>query len=257
MFESKKWLILFFVLALLGSIGGSLVAFVIFQKKQQQTAAANQTRTVQPVETPRTAETVAQPEPVKPPVKEEPNTAHMADPSAKPDFTIVSRADWKAHPPVSAMKPHTPSLITIHHTATTPRPDKPIEGKLRNLQEFSQHENVMGSGERKPAWPDVPYHFYIDANGVVAQGRDINFVGDSATDYDATGHILIALEGNFENTEPTSKQMEVLGKMVNWLSRKYGISADKVSSHKAYVSTACPGKNLLSRMDEIKQFAGK
>ena len=153
------------------------------------------------------------------------------------------------------MKPHKPSIITVHHTATTAAPERSLSGKLRSLQEFSQHEGMLSSGKTKPAWPDMPYHFYIDVHGKVAEAVNINFVGESATDYDATGHILVVLEGNFEKTEPTKEQMETLFKMVSWLARKYKVPADKISSHKSFAPTACPGKNLENRLDEIRKYA--
>src|SRR4051794_39495977 len=109
MFDSKKWLILFFVLALIGSIGGSLVAFLILEKKHK--TAEHAAVPVQPVA----------PEPVtpSPAVKEEVKEAKVEAPAEediKPDFQIISRAEWKAKPAASPMKPHTPSSISLHHT---------------------------------------------------------------------------------------------------------------------------------------------
>ncbi|MDB6028893.1 MAG: N-acetylmuramoyl-L-alanine amidase family protein [Verrucomicrobiales bacterium] len=253
MFDSKKWLILFFVLALLGSIGGSLVAFLIMDKKQK----AN-------VKTPPAAVVHVEPvvQPVAPPPTpvvakvEEAKVETVIDENIKPDFEIVSREEWKAKPPVSAMKPHTPSVITIHHTATTPTPDKSISGKLRGLQEFSQHEGQLSSGKTKPAWADLPYHFYIDVHGKVAEGIELNYAAD-VIDYDATGHVRIVVEGNFEKVEPTKEQMDALFKLVSWLSNKFKIPTDKISSHRAFMSTTSPGKNLESRLDEIRQYAWK
>lgn len=258
MFESKKWLIWIFALTLVGSVGGSLIAFFLMQKTKSPAIAAappqvEKTETAEPIVpvTPPTNEPVPvaakEPESVKPSIDE----------NLQPTFPIVSRADWKAHKPVLEMKEHVPSIISIHHTATTPQPDKGVEGKVRGLQDFSQHEGKISTGKSKPVWPDLPYHFYIDVNGKVAEGCEIQYVGDTNPEYDSTGQILIALEGNFEKTEPTREQMEVLFKMVAWLSNKYKIPADKITSHKAFMTTACPGKNLEARLDEIRQFAWK
>jgi len=40
-------------------------------------------------------------------------------------------------------------------------------------------------------WIDIPYHFLIDPNGNVYEGRNVFTVGETATEYDPTGHLLI------------------------------------------------------------------
>lgn len=248
------------MLALLGSIGGSLVAFLILEKRQK-----GKSTPVAPGASIARSETNSSPAPEKPTVRVEAKASNqetnksttLVDESVVPDFQIVSRAEWKARPPVLEMKHHVPSRITVHHTATTAAPDKSLAGKLRNLQEFSQHEGTLSGGKKKPAWADIPYHFYIDVSGEVAEGRDINYVGDSNTDYDPSSHISVVLEGNFEKAEPTRAQMDALFKVVTWLGKKYKIPTDRINSHKGFASTACPGKNLEKRLEEIRQFGWK
>jgi hypothetical protein len=169
---------------------------------------------------------------------------------AKPN--VLSRSEWKAHPPNGLMKRHTPRFITIHHTATLQKPAVSLAEKLRNLQTFSQNEGTLAGGKSKPAWPDVPYHFYIDCNGNIGEGRDVAFVGDTNTEYDPTGHLLVTLEGNFEVEQPTEAQMKSARELVAWLAKRYKIPAAKIASHKDYARTACPGKNLYNRLGEIR-----
>jgi hypothetical protein len=253
MFDSKKWMIWFVALTLVGSIAGSLIAYSILQKQKEAHAAAVPAKLEKPAATAPVPEAAA--EPIKEAVSSKP--APQIDENLPAPIAILSRSEWKAKPPVSEMKPHVPTIISIHHTATTAAPERSIVGKLRGLQDFSQHEGKLSTGKTKPVWPDLPYHYYIDANGKVAEGADVKFVGDTNPEYDSTGQVLVALEGNFENSQPTSQQMEALFKMVGWLAAKYKIPADKITSHKTYMTTACPGKNLESRMDEIRQFAWK
>lgn len=168
---------------------------------------------------------------------------------------VVTRKDWGAKPPVSEMVRHKPEFITIHHTGTKQNPTRSIEDKLRGLQAFSQREDKLASGKTKRAWPDVPYHFYIAVDGRIAEGRDINFVGDTNTEYDPSGHILVTLEGNFENEQPGNEQMKATRRLVRYLARRYKVPAAKIKSHKDYAQTACPGENLQNRMDEIRNVA--
>src|SRR5689334_276631 len=125
---------------------------------------------------------------------------------APPELKILSRAEWGAKPPVSAMPSNFPVRITIHHTATLQKQERPLKDKLVALQIYSQREDKLANGKTKPVWPDVPYHFYIDCKGDVAEGRELAFTGDTNTEYDTAGHAIVVLEGNFEQEQPNENQ---------------------------------------------------
>lgn len=167
---------------------------------------------------------------------------------------IISRSDWGAKPPVGEGKKHTIRFITIHHTATRMRPDLPIETKLKNLQAFSQRDDKLASGNSKPAWFDIPYHYYIAVDGKIGEGRQIEYAGDTNTDYDPAGHALIVLEGSFGADKPTKEQVESLKTMVVWLSKIYKVQGDKLKGHNDYATTGCPGENLKKLLPELRQL---
>lgn len=173
----------------------------------------------------------------------------VANPPA--DLKILARAEWGANPPAAEMKRHTPVRITIHHTATPQKPERSLKDKLQALQKFSQNPGVLGNGKAKPAWPDVPYHYYIAADGEVAEGREVEFVGDTNTEYDPTGHALVVLEGNFELEQPTETQLASLRKMIAWLAARFHVPAEKIGGHKDFASTLCPGKNLHKLIPDL------
>ena len=173
-------------------------------------------------------------------------------PSASP-VKLLKREEWGAKPPVAEMKRHEPKRITIHHTATLQKSERTLKDKLKALQEFSQKEGKLDNGKSKPAWPDVPYHFYIDCNGGVAEGRDVNFVGDTNTEYDPTGHVLVVLEGNFEEEKIPSVQWDALCKVVAELAKRYYVAAADVKGHQDYAKTQCPGKALQSRLVQLRE----
>lgn len=170
--------------------------------------------------------------------------------------TIISRAEWKANKPVGEGKKHKIKFITIHHTATKMRPDLPIETKLKNLQAFSQRDDKLSCGKFKPAWFDVPYHYYIAVDGKIAEGREIEYAGDTNTEYDPTGHALIVVEGSFGTDEPTDAQVESLKAMVKWLANKYKVSGDKIKGHRDYAETGCPGANIEKLFPELRKLVG-
>ena len=168
--------------------------------------------------------------------------------------TIISRADWKANKPVGEGKKHKIEYITIHHTATKMQPDLPIETKLKNLQAFSQRDDKLSSGKFKPAWFDVPYHYYIAVDGKIAEGRQIEYAGDTNTEYDPTGHALIVVEGSFGTDEPTEAQVESLKAMVKWLAKKYKVSGDSIKGHRDYAKTGCPGANIEKLFPQLRML---
>lgn len=168
---------------------------------------------------------------------------------------ILSRSEWNAKEAVGEMEEHSLRHITIHHTASPQKQGVSVEKKMQNLQTFSQSEGRLASGGKKPAWPDVPYHYYIAVDGQIAEGRDIKYVGDTNTDYDPAGHALVVLEGNFEQEQPSSKQLESLRLLVAWLSATYSIPAAEIKGHSDYASTACPGKSLEKLLPVVRQQA--
>src|SRR5688572_14905724 len=82
-------------------------------------------------------------------------------PMIPPEVYFVSRAQWAAKPPVLPMRAHALTRLTIHHTGTNQNPARSVTEKLQGLQLFSQRDDSLASGRRKPAWADVPYHFYV------------------------------------------------------------------------------------------------
>ena len=168
------------------------------------------------------------------------------------ELAWLSRADWNAKPPKGEMSLHKPQFFTIHHTGMPQKPNLSTEAKLQALQKFSQNDSPMADGSIKKAWPDVPYHFYIATNGEIAEGRDINFQGDSNTDYDLEGHVLIVLEGDFNKEKVLPKQWESLKKLVSYISDKYDISRETISGHKDQAETTCPGTDLYLKLPLLK-----
>lgn len=136
----------------------------------------------------------------------------------------------------SKARRHEVTRITLHHHGEAfPRGGDPI-AYLRNLQSWSRETRH---------WLDIPYHYVIDLDGKIYEGRDIRFAGDTNTEYDPAGHALIEVVGNYEVAEPNQPQLDAVAALMAMLAAKYAISPDEIRGHKDYsVQTVCPGKNL-------------
>lgn len=172
--------------------------------------------------------------------------------AAVPDVAIVNRAEWGARDPVLPMREHRIERITIHHTATRQNVERSLADKLRGLQAFSQRDDSLGDGRKKPAWADIPYHYYIAVDGTVGEARSWRYVGDSNTPYDPTGHLLIVVEGNFEDEQLTEGQMRALEALVTTFARRFNVPGERLGAHKDYASTRCPGRNLYAELPRLR-----
>jgi len=164
----------------------------------------------------------------------------------------VPRAAWGAHAPVLPMSEHVPKRLTIHHTATIQNPARTIEQKMAGLQAFSQRDDSLASGKKKPAWADVPYHYYVAVDGAVAEGREWRYAGDTNTGYNPAGHLLVVVEGNFETDTLTSAQRRTLDVLVPALARHFHIAGSMLGGHRDFANTQCPGRNLYAEIPRLR-----
>jgi hypothetical protein len=164
---------------------------------------------------------------------------------------ILSRQDWQAKQPLVGMKPQKVIGVILHHTGVAKNRSISLQTKMQNLQTFSQHPGRVSPSHSKPSWPDVPYHFYIDALGRIAEGRDVNFAGDTNTGYDTFGYIQIAIEGDFEKEKPDSAQLNVLRKLLVWILISHSLPSETISVHKNHAPTDCPGRNFMIMLPKL------
>jgi hypothetical protein len=149
------------------------------------------------------------------------------------------------------MEEHVVERLTIHHTGVAIEDNREAPARLRAHQVFHQSDR---------GWPDLAYHFAIDREGNIYEGRAPEFRGDTATSYDPTGHFLVVLEGNFD-VEPTAQaQLGSLGHLLAWAASRYSVGVESIKSHRDYApgETSCPGDNLypLVESGELARSVG-
>jgi hypothetical protein len=139
--------------------------------------------------------------------------------------------------------PHRITHVTLHHTGSAEplRPaDDPVM-KLRGLQSW-------GASDRN--WWDVPYHYLIDLDGHIYEGRDWRYMGETNTTYDPSGHFLISVIGNYERQEATQAQLEAIADLMAWATAHFDVPLDRIGGHYDYASTTCPGEHLRMYLED-------
>lgn len=153
-----------------------------------------------------------------------------------PKPRIITKTEWGGLESSGTMRSHFPERLTLHHVATakplTPQDDPTT--KLLAIQKW---------GNREKGWADLPYHFLIDLEGKIYEGRDVMKVGDTSTKYDPAGHFLVSMIGNYELQAPNEKQLAAIADLMAWGSDYFNIDPSTIAGHRDHVAgTQCPGR---------------
>jgi hypothetical protein len=133
------------------------------------------------------------------------------------------------------------NTVVIHHSAIALDTNE----TMRSVQDL--HMNVN-------RWADIGYHYGIDRNGVIYEGRDIRVRGASVARHN-TGVIGVVVMGNFEIDTPLDVQLTALQTLVNWLAATYALT--HLAGHSEFnPESLCPGKNLSVYLDRLARGAG-
>lgn len=153
---------------------------------------------------------------------------------------MLCRAAWGARPALPGGRPQTVTRMTLHHSAVALPDNRGIIARLQQHQRYHQDDK---------GWVDIAYHAAVDRDGNIYQLRDYAIAGDTATDYDTTGHYLVLAEGNFDEEAVSEAQLRGTALVFAWTVKHFGIGVDTLASHREVASgTSCPGKNLEAHM---------
>lgn len=159
---------------------------------------------------------------------------------------VLCRDAWRAEPALPGGVTHTLNRMTLHHTGAILGDNRNAPGRLRQHQALHQ-------GER--GWIDIAYHVSVDRNGNIYELRAPELVGDTATDYDPTGHFLVLCEGDFDQEIVTEEQLNAAALVFAWGAQRFTIPTDTLAGHRNFASTACPGADLYAHLSsgELKR----
>ncbi len=167
-----------------------------------------------------------------------------------PSSLVHPRSDWGARAPACSSGSHSPSKITVHHTAT-PLPDSVSPtSRLRQIQNY--HIDSRG-------WCDIGYHFLVDWNGELWQGRNETVIGAHVANHN-TNNVGISFMGTYNSISPTSAQLDNVGTLMGWLHDRYGIPLSRtyIKGHREYRGNSpgdCPGDRVYSALQDMIDIA--
>ncbi|MEV0323334.1 FG-GAP-like repeat-containing protein [Streptomyces sp. NPDC050658] len=220
------------------------------------------------------------PEPTKPP----------APPSTVTKPPMIGRAAWGADESLVEDPPEyieKVKAVFVHHTVGT--------NDYSCAQSASLVRGIMTYHVKTEGWNDLGYNFLVDKCGQVFEGRgggtDLPVKGAHTYGFNAES-AGIAVLGDFEGNEnpapgttykkagkPTRAALESVSRVAAWKLGQYGgdplakvtmtagddtgvwkkgdtPSLNTISGHRDGFATACPGKNLYSKLGEIRRYAG-
>jgi len=171
------------------------------------------------------------------------------------EFEPHARETWSAAEPRATPRSlEQPTRVTIHHSAPARKYTRTKVDDVGKTIRAIQRDHQENRG-----WADIGYHYVIDPEGRLWEGRSNEFIGAHAGSGRLNQKNLgIVLLGNFEIQKPTDAQFELLRDLVKFLRDELGIAADEIHTHNAIRTSAglggtkCPGKHLSERLDELR-----
>ena len=152
---------------------------------------------------------------------------------------LLCRDAWGARPARSGGRSHTITRMTLHHEAVVLGDNRNAPGHLRQDQRY--HQDQKG-------WIDIAYHVGVDRNGNIYELRSTEIAGDTATDYDTTGHFLVLCEGDFDQEVVSEAQLHGAALAFAWAVQNFRIATNTLAGHRDLAQTSCPGANLYAHL---------
>ena len=152
--------------------------------------------------------------------------------------TLICREAWGARPARAGGKRHTITRMTLHHEAVVLGDNRNAPERLRKDQQYHQDKG----------WIDIAYHVAVDRNGNLYELRNTDLAGDTATDYDTTGHFLVLCEGDFDQEAVSEAQLRGTALAFAWAAQNFHVKTDTLAGHRDFAQTSCPGKNLYAHL---------
>lgn len=171
---------------------------------------------------------------------------------------VIPRGQWAAASPIeSRAKPmNGVRRITVHHSGI-------VSGHVRSEGDAARMLESIRRGHVGQQWADIGYHYIIDPQGRVWEGRPVRLQG-AHVKFNNEHNLGVMLMGNFDLERPTPRAIATLDAFVTEQMQRFNVavrrSADEQSgvfTHQELMPTACPGRNLQTYMLAARSASGR
>ncbi len=176
--------------------------------------------------------------------------------ASREPVVVISRNNWTYEGPIRAkvLLMERVTRITVHDLSDEEVSLPPTQDIPEMLREIRRKDmETLNTG-------DIAYHYIIDRNGRIWEGRDEKAQGLHFASADAeSGNLSLLVIGNFEEETPSEAQVSSLRRLLEALAPKHGIGSRFIFTHQelnrlyGLEETACPGKNLSPIVKEIRK----
>lgn len=136
------------------------------------------------------------------------------------------------------------SRITIHHQGAG------AAGSRHENSAAADIDAIFG-GHRRLGYADIGYHFVIDYDGRIWEGRSLAYAGAHVAGQNDDNIGILAL-GNFNRQKPSAAALASLKGLVAALEKQYSIQPDRLFGHRELGASDCPGKHLFSSVVNMR-----
>lgn len=167
-------------------------------------------------------------------------------------LSIIPRQTWGAAREVPRhMSRHVApwSVITVHHSAMPLGSSTTLAGRSAELRTIQR-----GHLNKPEGWGDVGYHYLIDPEGRIYEGRRLSWRGAHVGGQN-DHNLGVCLLGNFNEQQPSAAAVRSLERLLDDLRSKNGIPRSNVRYHRGWptANTECPGDALVPVVENYRR----
>lgn len=166
-----------------------------------------------------------------------------------PQPRIYPRSTWTRQKVGKIPDDPVKTRIVLHHTAHfVTEAEKRLTGRASWNAAVAHARGALKFHTHIRGWKDVGYHYMIDWEGRILEGRPVELLGAHVEKHN-TGSIGIVLMGDLSRQRPTAKQVASLKALLAWLMDEYHIPPSRIGGHYQMKYTICPGTYLNNLWD--------
>lgn len=164
---------------------------------------------------------------------------------------VIPRREWtRSGPILSLINPMNGiNRITIHHSGI-------ISSTLHSKADAARMLTSIRNGHLAQGWADIGYHYIIDPQGRIWEGRPVRYQGAHVKENNEHNLGIMVL-GSFDQERPTPEALATLDEFVADRMRAYRVPINRVYTHQEIMPTACPGRYLQTYMLATRSRSGR